>query len=161
MRSELGAYGRARDRCPATAPGSKALTVIGASEALEPPDVDAGPSCRRTRRSEVGWGTILGEFALGAAIGVVVPYAALRLERTRFFDLAESYEPLYAFAVGLLVLALASVTHANLFLAAFSAGVTTATVSPRFKEAFHEFGELLIELLKPAAILVFGTYGGT
>ncbi len=107
-------------------------------------------------RSEVGWGTILGELALGVAIGVVVPYAALRLERTRFFDLAESYEPLYAFAVGLLVLALASVTHANLFLAAFSAGVTTVSVSPRFKEAFHEFGELLTELLKLAAILVFG-----
>lgn len=107
-------------------------------------------------RSEVGWGTILGELALGVAIGVVVPYVTLRLERTRLFDLAESYEPLYAFAVGLLVLALASVTHANLFLAAFSAGVATVTVSPRFKEAFHEFGELLTELLKLAAILVFG-----
>jgi len=72
------------------------------------------------------------------------------------FDLADSCEPLYAFAVGLLVLALASDAHANLFLAAFSAGVTTVTVSPRFKEAFHEFGELLTELLKLAAILVFG-----
>ena len=107
-------------------------------------------------RSELGLGAILGELVLGIAVGVVIPYAALRLERTRFFDLAESYEPLYAFAVGLLVLALASVTHANLFLAAFSAGVTTVTVSPRFKEAFHEFGELLTELLKLAAILVFG-----
>ena len=107
-------------------------------------------------RSELGLGAILGELVLGIAVGVVIPYVALRLERTRFFDLAESYEPLYAFAVGLLVLALASVTHANLFLAAFSAGVTTVTVSPRFKEAFHEFGELLTELLKLAAILVFG-----
>jgi len=93
---------------------------------------------------------------LGIAVGVVIPYVALRLERTRFFDLADSYEPLYAFAVGLLVLALASDAHANLFLAAFSAGVTTVTVSPRFKEAFHEFGELLTELLKLAAILLFG-----
>ena len=52
------------------------------------------------------------------------------MERTRFFDLADIYEPLYAFAVGLLVLPLASVTHANLFLAAFSVGVTTVTVRP-------------------------------
>ncbi len=106
--------------------------------------------------SEVEYGAILGELALGVVIGVVVPWIALRLEHTRFFDLAASYEPLYAFAVGILVLALASVTHANLFLAAFSAGITTVTVSPHFKEAFHRFGELLTELLKLAAILVFG-----
>lgn len=106
--------------------------------------------------SEVEYGAILGELALGVVIGVVVPWIALHLEHTRFFDLAASYEPLYAFAVGILVLALASVTHANLFLAAFSAGITTVTVSPHFKEAFHRFGELLTELLKLAAILVFG-----
>jgi NhaP-type Na+/H+ or K+/H+ antiporter len=106
-------------------------------------------------REEVEAATIAEELLLGIALGVVVPWAALRLERTRLFDLAKSYEPLYAFAVGLVVLALAYVTHANLFLAAFSAGIVTVTVSPRFKEAFHEFGELLTELLKLAAILVF------
>ncbi len=106
-------------------------------------------------REEVEAVTIAEELALGVVIGVVVPRIALHLERTRLFDLAKSYEPLYAFAVGLVVLALAYVTHANLFLAAFSAGIVTVTVSPRFKEAFHEFGELLTELLKLAAILVF------
>jgi sodium/hydrogen antiporter len=64
------------------------------------------------------------------AIGIIVAFLALRLERTKLFDLAPRYEPLYAFSVGLLVLALAYVTHANFFLAAFSAGITTATVSP-------------------------------
>ena len=106
-------------------------------------------------REEVEAVTIAEELLLGIALGVVVPWAALRLERARLFDLAKSYEPLYAFAVGLVVLALAYATHANLFLAAFSAGIVTVTVSPRFKEAFHEFGELLTELLKLAAILVF------
>lgn len=106
-------------------------------------------------REEVDAVTIAGELALGIAIGVVVPWVALRLEQTRLFDLAKSYEPLYAFAVGLVVLALAYAIHANLFLAAFSAGIVTVTVSPHFKEAFHEFGELLTELLKLAAILVF------
>jgi NhaP-type Na+/H+ or K+/H+ antiporter len=106
-------------------------------------------------REEVEAVTIAEELVLGIAIGVIVPWIALRLERTRLFDLAKSYEPLYAFAVGLVVLSVAYATHANLFLAAFSAGIVTVTVSPRFKEAFHEFGELLTELLKLAAILVF------
>jgi NhaP-type Na+/H+ or K+/H+ antiporter len=107
-------------------------------------------------RQELEAVTFPEELALGVVIGVVVPWIALRLERTRLFDLAESYEPLYAFSVGLLVLALGYVTHANLFLAAFSAGITVVSVSPRFKDAFHRFGELLTELLKLAAILVFG-----
>ena len=107
-------------------------------------------------RGEIEAGTLAGELALGVALGVVVPFVALRLERTRLFDLAPRYEPLYAFSVGLLVLALAYATHANLFLAAFSAGITSASVSPRAREAFHEFGELLTELLKLAAILAFG-----
>ncbi len=107
-------------------------------------------------REEVEAATIAEELALGVVIGVVVPWIALRLERTRLFDLAESYEPLYAFSVGLLVLALAYITHANLFLAAFSAGITVVSVSPRFRDAFHQFGELLTELLKLVAILVFG-----
>ncbi len=106
-------------------------------------------------QEEVKAATIAEELLLGIVIGVIVPLIALYLERTRLFDLAKSYEPLYALAVGLVVLALAYVTHANLFLAAFSAGIVTVTVSPHFKEAFHEFGELLTELLKLAAILVF------
>ena len=47
------------------------------------------PSCM-----EVEVGTLLGELALGVPIWVVVPFLALRLERTRLFDLAEIYEPL-------------------------------------------------------------------
>ncbi len=92
----------------------------------------------------------------GIALGVGVPAIAIRLEQTRFFNAAVAYEPLNAFAIGLLVLALASLTHANVFLAAFSAGVTIATMSPAIRTAFHQFGELVAELLKLAALLVFG-----
>jgi NhaP-type Na+/H+ or K+/H+ antiporter len=106
--------------------------------------------------SKVEPATLLGELALGVALGVGIPWIALRLENTRFFAAATGYEPLYALAIGILVLAAALVTHANLFLAAFSAGITVVTVSPQFKEAFHEIGELLTELLKLGAILVFG-----
>jgi len=101
-------------------------------------------------------GLQLGELALGVVIGVVVPWTAIRLEGTRLFAAAEKYQPLGVFAIGILVLGLCLVTHANLFLAAFTAGITVATVSPEAREEFHGFGELLTELLKLAALLVFG-----
>lgn len=102
-----------------------------------------------------GW-SLAVEVVAGVALGVLVPYVAIRLERTRFFSATTFYEPLNAFAIGLLVLALAMLTHANVFLAAFSAGITIATMSPELREAFHEFGELVAELLKLGALLVFG-----
>ncbi len=102
----------------------------------------------------------LGELGIellsGVAIGVAVPSVALRLERSRYFSASTLYEPLNAVAIGLLVLALGHATHANLFLAAFAAGVTVATMGERQKEAFEEFGELVAELLKLGALLVFG-----
>jgi NhaP-type Na+/H+ or K+/H+ antiporter len=101
-------------------------------------------------------GTMLGELALGVILGVAVPWVAIRLERSRFFSAIAIYQPLNAFAIGLLVFALASLTHANEFLAAFAAGVTVASMSTEVRGAFHEFGEILAELLKLAALLVFG-----
>lgn len=86
-------------------------------------------------------GELGAELLLGVAIGVAVPWIALRLERLRFFAASTLYEPLNAVAIGLVVLALGYATHANLFLAAFAAGVTVASVGERQKEAFEEFGE--------------------
>ena len=43
-----------------------------------------------------------------------------------------------------------------MFLAAFAAGVTVATMSPAIHHAFDEFGELVAELLKLGALLLFG-----
>ncbi|MBK5289062.1 MAG: cation:proton antiporter [Acidimicrobiia bacterium] len=93
----------------------------------------------------------------GVALGVAIPYAAIRLERLRWFSATTAYEPLNAFAIGLLVLAAASLTHANEFLAAFAAGVTVATTSPPIRNAFHQFGDLVAEILKLAALLLFGS----
>lgn len=101
-------------------------------------------------------GELIGEIALGIAIGIAVPLAAIWLERLRFFSASTAYEPLNAFAIGLLVLAIAQATHGNLFLAAFAAGVTVSTYGPQQRESFERFGELLAELLKLAALLVFG-----
>lgn len=100
---------------------------------------------------------LLGDVGLGIALGVAIPWLAIRLAQSRFFSAAHIYEPLHAFAVGLVVLAVASLTHANEFLAAFAAGMTMATVGPQLQEAFHDFGEIVTELLKLAALLVFGT----
>jgi NhaP-type Na+/H+ or K+/H+ antiporter len=99
---------------------------------------------------------LAGEVLAGIGIGIGIPFVAIKLERSRFFHATTAYEPLNAFAIGLLVLGLSSLTHANAFLAAFSAGITVATMSPAIREAFHQFGELVAELLKLAALLVFG-----
>lgn len=101
-------------------------------------------------------GTLAWELGLGVAIGVAVPWLAIRLEQTRLFAVSSAYLPLNAVAIGLLVLALGKVSHGNLFLAAFAAGITVATVGKAQREAFEHFGELIAEVFKLAALLVFG-----
>ncbi|MGH3736930.1 MAG: cation:proton antiporter [Micromonosporaceae bacterium] len=101
-------------------------------------------------------GALAWELLLGLVIGVGVPWLAIKLERTRFFEASTAYEPLNAMAIGLVVLGLGSVTHGNLFIAAFAAGVTVATFGKRQRESFEHFGELIAELFKLAALLVFG-----
>ncbi|MEU1845253.1 cation:proton antiporter [Micromonospora sediminicola] len=96
------------------------------------------------------------ELGVGLAIGVLVPLLAIALERTRFFAASAAYAPLNGVAIGLLVLALGKATHGNLFLAAFAAGITVATFGARERAAFEHFGENVAELLKLAALLVFG-----
>ncbi len=100
--------------------------------------------------------TLLGELALGVALGIAVPWIACRVEQSRFFAVSHHHEPLFGFAVGLLVLGLASLTHANEYLAAFAAGITIATVRPDLRDRFHVFGEQLTELFKLAAVMIFG-----
>lgn len=104
----------------------------------------------------VEFGTLAAELGLGLAIGIVVPVVAILLLRSRFTGASSTYEALASVAIALIVLSAAELTHANLFLAAFAAGVTVATMAPHLRDAFHEFGELIAELLKLLAILVFG-----
>jgi sodium/hydrogen antiporter len=102
-----------------------------------------------------GW-ALTEEIALGLAIGVVVPLVVIMLESLPLLSATRNLEPLVATSIGLLVLALCLATHGNLFLAAFAAGVTVATAGPSLRHEFEQFGELISELLKLAAILVFG-----
>ena len=89
-------------------------------------------------------------------IGVAVPVAVSLLLRMPPLRAAEHYEPLGAFAIGVLVYAFTRTVGANTFLAAFSAGSTVATAAPALHDEFSRFGELITELLKLAALLVFG-----
>ncbi len=106
--------------------------------------------------SDAHVGDLALEIVLGVLVGVAIPWVAIRLEDTRLFEASKAYEPLAAFSIGLLVYAVAGLAHANTFLAAFAAGITVATLSDWVKETFHQFGELLTEVLQLAAILVFG-----
>lgn len=99
---------------------------------------------------------IVGELLFGVGIGVVIPWIGIVLERSRFFEAVGPFQPLNAFALGLLVLGVALASGANLFLAAFAAGVSVATFSQAVRNAFQQFGELITELLKLAALLTFG-----
>lgn len=96
------------------------------------------------------------ELVAGMGLGIAVPWIALKLEGTKFFESSKDYYALNGFAIGLLLFAVSEATHANEFLAAFFGGITVATVSPMFRDAFREFGSLVAELLKFLAILVFG-----
>jgi sodium/hydrogen antiporter len=108
-------------------------------------------------QKELGLPRVLGELALGVLVGILIPWIAYKLEQSRFFSIAHGYKPLFAFAVGLLVLSVTALTHANEYLAAFSAGITLATLHPNLSEEFKGFGENLAELLKLAALLIFGS----
>jgi sodium/hydrogen antiporter len=100
---------------------------------------------------------ILLEIAGGILLGIVLPYLAVRLVRLPAFGVASRYQPLTGFAVGVLILSISTVTHVNTFLAAFAGGITLAHISPETKQAFHQFGDLIAELFKLAALMIFGS----
>lgn len=96
------------------------------------------------------------ELVIGTLIGIAIPWLVIKALHTRLFATAGVFEPLVPIAIGLLVFALSTTLHANLFLAAFAAGVTVATVGQKEREAFEEFGEIISELLKLLALMIFG-----
>jgi NhaP-type Na+/H+ or K+/H+ antiporter len=102
-----------------------------------------------------GW-ELTQEIVLGVVVGVLVPLVVLSLEKLPFLASRAGLQPLLTVSIGLLVLAICGATHANLFLGAFAAGITVASYGPAFRHEFEQFGELVAELLKLAAILVFG-----
>ncbi len=107
-------------------------------------------------RDDVSYSALAAELALGVVLGFVVPALAVLLIRSRFTSATPLYASLGGLSVGLMVLGISNLTHANLFLAAFTAGITIASLARDIEQSFAQFGELITELLKLAAILVFG-----
>lgn len=105
---------------------------------------------------EIGPGKLVLELAGGIAIGIAVPWVATRLERIRWFSISDEYKPLFALSIGILVWAGAANTNANEFLAAFAAGITIASCHSTLRNEFKRFGELVSELFKLSALLLFG-----
>ena len=79
-----------------------------------------------------GW-QLAEEIGLGIVVGVVIPLVVLTLERAPFLKATQQLRPLLTVSIGLLVLTVATTTHANLFLAAFAAGVTVVNYRPAFR----------------------------
>lgn len=101
-------------------------------------------------------GLIVAELVGGLVLGVVVPWALIRLEQTRWFDAYGKYQPLNGFAIGAVLFSLCAITHANPFLAAFAAGITVRSLSPEVARSYEEFAEPAGELVKLGAVLTFG-----
>lgn len=99
---------------------------------------------------------LLEELGIGLGIGVGVSFVAVKLQMVRFLKRTEAYLPLHLIAVGLAVFALTSMTGGNAFLGAFAAGITVRSVEPAVTDGFHAFGETVTEILKLAALMLFG-----
>jgi sodium/hydrogen antiporter len=106
--------------------------------------------------TETDFGSIALELVLGIAFGVALPLVVTALFRLPFLGSEPKLQPLGPVALAIVLYGLCHYTHANAYLAAFAAGITLATVAPEPSEAFAEFGELISELTKFAAVLVFG-----
>ncbi|MCX4862222.1 cation:proton antiporter [Streptomyces canus] len=113
----------------------------------------AGPTADS---AEASGSTIAVELLLGLVFGVVLPLMVNGLVRFRLLGAEPKLQPLLPLATGIILYATCHLTHANPYLAAFSAGAVLAHVSPEAKTSFEPLGEALAELAKFAALLVFG-----
>lgn len=96
------------------------------------------------------------ELVLGLALGVGVAAGAAWAWRTKILTAEPHLQPLGPLAIGVVVYAGCHLTHANPYLAAFAAGSTLATMDHVAAEEFQRFGDLLSEVTKFAALIVFG-----
>ncbi|WP_328350824.1 cation:proton antiporter [Streptomyces sp. NBC_00445] len=113
----------------------------------------AGPTADS---AEASAGKIVLELLLGLVFGVALPLLVKALVRFRLLGAEPKLQPLLPLATGIILYAVCHLTHANPYLAAFSAGAALAHVSAEAKESFEPLGEALAELAKFAALLVFG-----
>ncbi|OLZ58090.1 cation:proton antiporter [Amycolatopsis keratiniphila] len=96
------------------------------------------------------------ELLLGLVLGVAVPVGIALAWRLKFLTSEARLQALGPLAIAVSLYAACHLLHANPYLAAFAAGVTLASLDRLAAEHFEPFGDLLSEITKFAALLVFG-----
>nr|WP_206314403.1 cation:proton antiporter [Streptomyces coryli] len=113
----------------------------------------AGPAAGH---AEPSVSKIVLELVLGLVLGIVLPLVVAWLVRLPLLGAEAKLQPLLPLATGVVLYGACHLTHANPYLAAFSAGAVLSSVSAESCRAFGPLGESLAELAKFAALLVFG-----
>ncbi|WP_091453615.1 cation:proton antiporter [Actinokineospora iranica] len=106
--------------------------------------------------SDTHLGAVAVELVAGLVLGIVIPAAVALAWRTRVFTAEPRLQALGPLAIAVILYATCHLTHANPYLAAFAAGSTLATLDRSMAEHFEHLGDLLSEVTKFAALLVFG-----
>jgi NhaP-type Na+/H+ or K+/H+ antiporter len=101
-------------------------------------------------------GKVALELVLGLVLGTVIPGLVALAWRLRILTAEPRLQALGPLAIAVLLYATCHLTGANPYLAAFAAGSTLATMDKVVAECFEPFGDLLSEITKFAALLVFG-----
>ncbi|MGZ8178483.1 cation:proton antiporter [Williamsia sp. SKLECPSW1] len=101
-------------------------------------------------------GAVLLEVLLGLVLGVAAPLAGALLVRLPVLGVTARAQAAGPLAIAILLFVLTDAVGANPYIAAFTAGITLASVSPRASQSFAPVGELTSELAKNAALLAFG-----
>lgn len=101
-------------------------------------------------------GTVGIELVLGLVLGIAIPALVTLAWRLKVLTAEPRLQALGPLAVAVMLYAACHLTHANPYLAAFAAGSTLATMDKVAAEHFEPLGDLLSEITKFAALLVFG-----
>ncbi|WP_103355501.1 sodium:proton antiporter [Amycolatopsis sp. CA-128772] len=96
------------------------------------------------------------ELVLGLVLGIAIPAAVALAWRLKILTAEPRLQALGPLAIAVMLYAACHLTHANPYLAAFAAGSTLATMDKTAAEHFEPLGDLLSEITKFAALLVFG-----
>jgi NhaP-type Na+/H+ or K+/H+ antiporter len=101
-------------------------------------------------------GTVGIELVLGLVLGIAITALVTLAWRSKILTAEPRLQALGPLAIGVMLYAACHLTHANPYLAAFAAGSTLATLDRTAAEHFEPLGDLLSEITKFAALLVFG-----
>ena len=101
-------------------------------------------------------GTVAIELVAGLVLGIVISALVALAWRTRLLTAEPRLQALGPVAIAVLLYATCHLTDANPYLAAFAAGATLATLDRVAAEHFEPVGDLVSEITKFAALLVFG-----